>query len=77
MIEKLSFNTFFALIDDASTHTHTKKKSSHKSESTDTGSLGYLQKRFGVGRSEEVKARIGNAIGPYEDLLTSVKKNTS
>ena len=24
--------------------------------------------------SEEVKARIGNAIGPYEDLLTSVKR---
>ena len=24
--------------------------------------------------NEEVKARIGNAIGPYEDLLTSVKK---
>ena len=23
--------------------------------------------------NEEVKARIGNAIGPYEDLLTSVK----
>ena len=23
---------------------------------------------------EEVKARIGNAIGPYEDLLTSVKR---
>ena len=26
--------------------------------------------------NEEVKARIGNAIGPYEDLLTSVKKKT-
>ena len=25
--------------------------------------------------NEEVKARIGNAIGPYEDLLTSVKKH--
>ena len=24
--------------------------------------------------NEEVKARIGNAIGPYEDLLTSVKR---
>ena len=24
--------------------------------------------------SEEVKARTGNAIGPYEDLLTSVKR---
>ena len=24
--------------------------------------------------SEEVKARVGNAIGPYEDLLTSVKR---
>ena len=23
--------------------------------------------------NEEVKARIGNVIGPYEDLLTSVK----
>ena len=23
---------------------------------------------------EEVKARIGNANGPYEDLLTSVKR---
>ena len=23
--------------------------------------------------NEEVKARIGNAIGPYEDFLTSVK----
>ena len=27
-----------------------------------------------VGSDEEVKARIGNAIGPYEDLLTSVKR---
>ena len=26
--------------------------------------------------NEEVKARIGNAIGPYEDLLTSVKQWT-
>ena len=25
--------------------------------------------------NEEVKARIGNAIGPYEDLLTSVKRH--
>ena len=24
--------------------------------------------------NEDMKARIGNAIGPYEDLLTSVKK---
>ena len=24
--------------------------------------------------NEEVKARIGNAIGPYEDLLTAVKR---
>ena len=24
--------------------------------------------------NEEVKARIGNAIGPYEDLLTTVKR---
>ena len=24
--------------------------------------------------NEEVKARIGNAMGPYEDLLTSVKR---
>ena len=24
--------------------------------------------------NEEVKARIGNAIGPYEDLLTSAKR---
>ena len=24
--------------------------------------------------NEEVKARIGNAIGPYEDVLTSVKR---
>ena len=24
--------------------------------------------------NEEVKARIGNVIGPYEDLLTSVKR---
>ena len=24
--------------------------------------------------NEEVKARIGNTIGPYEDLLTSVKR---
>ena len=24
--------------------------------------------------NEEVKARIGNALGPYEDLLTSVKR---
>ena len=24
--------------------------------------------------NEEVKARIGNAIGPYEDLLISVKR---
>ena len=24
--------------------------------------------------NEEVKARIGNAIGPYEDILTSVKR---
>ena len=24
--------------------------------------------------NKEVKARIGNAIGPYEDLLTSVKR---
>ena len=24
--------------------------------------------------NEEAKARIGNAIGPYEDLLTSVKR---
>ena len=24
--------------------------------------------------NEEVKARIGNAVGPYEDLLTSVKR---
>ena len=24
--------------------------------------------------NEEVKARIGNAIGPYEDLLASVKR---
>ena len=26
--------------------------------------------------NEEVKARIRNAIGPYEDLLTSVKSGT-
>ena len=26
--------------------------------------------------NEEVKTRIGNAIGPYEDLLTSVKRRT-
>ena len=25
--------------------------------------------------NEKVKARIGNAIGPYEDLLTSVKRH--
>ena len=25
--------------------------------------------------NEEVKARIGNAIGPYEDLLTTVKRH--
>ena len=25
--------------------------------------------------NEEVKARIGNAIGPYEDLLTSVQRH--
>ena len=24
--------------------------------------------------NEEVKARIGNAIGPYDDLLTTVKR---
>ena len=24
--------------------------------------------------NEEVKARIGNALGPYEDLLTTVKR---
>ena len=24
--------------------------------------------------NEEVKARFGNAIGPYEDLMTSVKR---
>ena len=27
--------------------------------------------------NEEVKARTGNAIGPYEDILTSVKRRTS
>ena len=27
--------------------------------------------------NKEVKARIGNAIGPYEDLQTSVKKNAN
>ena len=38
-----------------------------------------FRKLFGISyrvhiTNEEVKARIGNAIGPYEDLLTSVKR---
>ena len=35
----------------------------------------HVYSKFKVGESdEEVKARIGNAIGPNEDLLTSVKR---
>ena len=38
-----------------------------------------FRKRLGVSyrdhiTNEEVKARIGNTIGPYEDLLTSAKR---
>ena len=38
-----------------------------------------FRKLFGISyrdhiTNEEVKARFGNAIGPYEDLLTSVKR---
>ena len=38
-----------------------------------------FRKLFGISyrdhrTDEEVKARIGNAIGPYEDLLISVKR---
>ena len=39
----------------------------------------YFRKLLGISyrdhiTNEEVKARIGNAIGPFEDLLTSVKR---
>ena len=39
----------------------------------------YFRKLLGISyrdhiTNEEVKARVGNAIGPYEDLLTSVKR---
>ena len=39
----------------------------------------YFRKLLGISyrdhiTNEEVKARIGNAIGPYEDLLTTVKR---
>ena len=39
----------------------------------------YFRKLLGISRrvhtdNEEVKARIGNAIGPYEDLMTSAKR---
>ena len=41
--------------------------------------LGRFHKLLGISykdhvTNEEVKARIGNAIGPYEDPLTSVKR---
>ena len=58
---------------------------SHWYESTrekprwESGDRTHLRKLPGISyrdhiTNEEVKARIGNAIGPYEDLLTSVKR---